>query len=178
MFDKANVSVLAADCTSTDFTGTSSLWGKNKNGTDIASIFSGSLYRQVLHKKFTKTEGSWQRFVRVENDKLKEKLRSPEAAEKMPNWEKSESRCNVLLFCSCHTLLSTGKETVLIKEVSHLLKLWRVADCFFPRGKPRSNYDLYVRMFGKYESVTTVLGWSCGLLRLIVQLIRSLVLHK
>lgn len=76
MFDKANVfSVLAADCASTDFTATRfSFDGKNKNGTDVASIFTESLYRQVPHKKFTKTEGSRQRFVRVGTDKLKEWL--------------------------------------------------------------------------------------------------------
>lgn len=104
------------------FHSNSCLWRRNKSGEDVASFLSEWLWRQVLHRKYTKTEGSWQCFVRAGNDKLEKKglkaRRQRRKNAKKVRIIREEIYCAYSKAVTPFFLLKESN-TVLIKEVNH-----------------------------------------------------------
>lgn len=123
-FDRANVSIL---CAASDFTEARFLWRRSNGWQNAAFFFSETLWRQVHHKKYTKTLWSWQSFVRAENDKPQKKGLKSLAAGANAKVGIIRGGDLLYLFWSCHTLFFYREAMhFLIKEVNHFPELWHV----------------------------------------------------
>lgn len=96
-----------------------SLWSRDTDWKCSASFSCAWLWRQVLQKKYTKTEGTWRCFVRAGTDRLKR--RGLKACEAEGKWKRENNQPADLLylFQSCHRRLLQKSNAALIKEVNH-----------------------------------------------------------
>lgn len=140
--DRANGSVLEADCAAADFTESApfeeetaqerrcflSLWVALKTGT---------------WKKYTKTEGSWQCFVRAGNDKQeKKKASKPGGSGGNAKKKKNLRIIRKEIYCTYSKAVTPcllqGSNAVLIKEVNHFTELWHAV--WLPSPKCQSRW--------------------------------------